>query len=45
MKIVVCDPVSAKGIALLKQRPEFEVLVLDKRLPEAELLPTTTRVP
>jgi D-3-phosphoglycerate dehydrogenase / 2-oxoglutarate reductase len=39
MKIVVCDPVSSRGIALLKQRPEFEVLVLDKRLPEAELLP------
>ena len=39
MKIVVCDPVSSRGIALLKQRPEFEVLVLDKRLPETELLP------
>ncbi len=39
MKIVVCDPVSLKGIALLRQRPEFEVQVLDKRLPEAELLP------
>src|SRR5881397_1910042 len=39
MKILVCDPVSAKGIALLQQRPEFEVVVLPKRLPEAELLP------
>lgn len=39
MKIVVCDPVSPRGIALLKERPEFEVLVLEKRLPEAELLP------
>src|SRR5215470_13715615 len=39
MKILVCDPVSAKGIALLQQRPEFEVVVLPKRLSEAELLP------
>ena len=39
MKILVCDPISAKGIALLQQRPEFEVVVLPKRLPEAELLP------
>ncbi len=39
MKILVCDPVSPKGIALLQQRPEFEVMVLPKRLSEAELLP------
>ncbi|PWU18817.1 MAG: phosphoglycerate dehydrogenase [Verrucomicrobia bacterium] len=39
MKILVCDPVSAKGIALLQQRPEFEVVVLPKRLSEEELLP------
>src|SRR5512145_625511 len=39
MKILVCDPVSAKGIALLQQRPEFQVEVLPKRLSEAELLP------
>ena len=39
MKIIVCDPVSPKGIALLQQRPEFEVVVLPKRLTEAELLP------
>ena len=39
MKILVCDPVSPKGIALLQQRPEFEVVVLPKRLAEAELLP------
>ncbi|MGA2683927.1 MAG: phosphoglycerate dehydrogenase [Verrucomicrobiota bacterium] len=39
MKIVVCDPISPKGIALLQQRPEFEVVVLPKRLPESELLP------
>ena len=39
MKIIVCDPVSPKGIALLQQRPEFQVMVLPKRLAEAELLP------
>src|SRR5256885_296316 len=39
MKILVCDPVSPKGISLLQQRPEFQVVVLPKRLPEAELLP------
>src|SRR5438105_6913436 len=39
MKIVVCDPISPKGIALLQQRPELNVVVLPKRLPEAELLP------
>jgi D-3-phosphoglycerate dehydrogenase len=39
MKVLICDPISTKGIALLQQRPEFEVVVLPKRLPEAELLP------
>src|SRR5207253_9197128 len=37
MKILVCDPISTKGIALLQQRPEFEVVVLPKRLAEEEL--------
>ena len=44
MKILVCDPVSQKGIALLQQRPEFEVVVLPKRLAEAELLPVVKDV-
>ena len=39
MKVMICDPVSPKGIALLQKRPEFNVVVLDKRLSEAELLP------
>src|ERR1044071_511254 len=39
MKILVCDPISPKGISLLQQRTEFEVVVLPKRLDEAELLP------
>lgn len=39
MKILVCDPISPRGIALLQQRPEFETVVLPQRLTEAELLP------
>src|SRR3974390_3720152 len=44
MKMLVCDPVSSKGIALLQQRPECEVVVLPKRLSEAELLPVVNDV-
>src|SRR5882672_4956028 len=39
MKVLVCDPISPKGIALLQQRPEFEVIVLPNRLEESALLP------
>jgi D-3-phosphoglycerate dehydrogenase len=39
MNVLICDPVSPKGISLLQQRPEFKVTVLQKRLSEAELLP------
>lgn len=39
MKIIVCDPVSPKGVALLKEQPEFEVVVLEKRHREDELIP------
>ena len=39
MDILICDPISPKGIALFQQRPEFKVTVLKQRLPEAELLP------
>src|SRR6202020_3610212 len=42
MKIIICDPISPKGIALLQQRPEFQVVVLPKRLTEAELLPVVS---
>ena len=44
MKILVCDPISPKGIELLKQRPEFNVVVLPKPLPEAELIPLVSDV-
>jgi D-3-phosphoglycerate dehydrogenase len=39
MKIIVCDPISPKGIALLQSRPEFNVVVLAKPPTEAELMP------
>src|SRR5271168_354241 len=38
MNILVCDPISPKGIALLQQRPDFKVTVLKQKTPEAELL-------
>src|ERR1051325_1249462 len=44
MKILVCDPIAPKGIALLQQRPEFEVVVLPKPLSEADLLPVVNDV-
>src|SRR5580765_8550422 len=44
MKVLICDPISPKGIALLQQRPEFQVTVLPKRLSEAELLPLVADV-
>src|SRR5438105_2801154 len=44
MHILVCDPVSPKGIDLLKQRSEFKVSVLKERLPEASLIPMVADV-
>ena len=44
MRILVCDPISPKGISLLQQRSEFQVVVLPKRLSEAELLPLVADV-
>jgi len=44
MKVLVCDPISPKGITLLQQRPEFQVTVLPKKLSEAELLPLVSDV-
>src|SRR5947207_2101040 len=39
MNVLICDPISPKGVALLQQRSEFKVTVLERRLSEAELLP------
>jgi D-3-phosphoglycerate dehydrogenase len=44
MNVLVCDPISPKGIALLQQRPEFKVIVLKQKTPEAELLPLVKEV-
>lgn len=44
MNVMVCDPISPKGIALLQQRPEFKVTVLKQKTPEAELLPLVAEV-
>lgn len=44
MHILVCDPVSPKGIERLKQRSEFKVTVLKERLPEAALIPIVADV-
>jgi D-3-phosphoglycerate dehydrogenase len=44
MNVMICDPISPKGIALFQQCPEFKVTVLDKRLSEAELLPLVGEV-
>jgi len=44
MKVMICDPVSPKGIALLKDNPAFDVVVLEKRLGEAELIPLVADV-
>jgi len=39
MNVLICDPISPKGIDFFKQQPKLKVTVLDKRLPEAELIP------
>ena len=39
MNVLICDPISPKGIELLRQRPEFKVTVLEKRLSTTELRP------
>src|SRR5581483_574417 len=39
MNIMICDPISPKGIALFQQCTKFNVTVLKQRLSEAELLP------
>src|SRR5256714_12314020 len=39
MNVLICDPISPKGIEYFKQQPGLKVTVLEKRLSEAELLP------
>lgn len=44
MNVLVCDPISPRGIALLQQRPELKVTVLNRKHSEAELLPLVGEV-
>ena len=44
MNILICDPISKKGIEAFQQVPEFEVTVLEKPLPEPELIPLVGNV-
>src|SRR6266581_4627572 len=39
MNVLICDPISPKGIEYFKQQPGMKVTVLEKRLPEADLIP------
>src|SRR5438034_6196025 len=39
MNVLICEPISPKGIEYFKQQPGMKVTVLEKRLPEAELIP------
>ena len=39
MKVMICDPISNKGIEQFQQQSDLEVEVLSERLSEAELLP------
>src|SRR6185436_13894295 len=44
MNVLICDPISPKGIDYFKQQPGLKVTVLEKRLSEAELLPIVGEV-
>lgn len=44
MNVLICDPISPKGIEFFRQQPGLAVTVLDRRLPEAELLPQVANV-
>src|SRR5437667_3500177 len=39
MNVLICDPISPKGIEYFKQQPGLTVTVLEKGLSEAELIP------
>ena len=44
MNVLICDPISPKGIDYFRQQPGLTVTVLEKRLPEAELIPIVGEV-
>ena len=39
MNVLVCDPISPKGVALLQKQRELTVTVLKQKMAEADLLP------
>ncbi len=39
MKVMICDPISSKGIEQFQRQPDFEVEALSEQLSEAALLP------
>jgi D-3-phosphoglycerate dehydrogenase len=39
MNVLICDPISSKGIDYFRQQPQLKVTVLERRLAEAELIP------
>ncbi len=39
MKVLVCDPISSRGIQKLKEEPHLDVELLPRPLPEKELIP------
>src|SRR6185295_8516931 len=44
MNVLICDPISPKGIEYFRQQPQLKVTVLDQRHSEAELLPKVGEV-
>ena len=44
MKVMICDPISPKGIALFKEQPGLEVVVLEKTHKEPALIPLVSDV-
>ncbi|MBM3876705.1 MAG: phosphoglycerate dehydrogenase [Verrucomicrobia bacterium] len=44
MNVLICDPISPRGIAAFQARTEFKVTILDKRHSEAELLPVVAKM-
>jgi D-3-phosphoglycerate dehydrogenase / 2-oxoglutarate reductase len=44
MNILICDPVSPKGIALLQEQSAFKVSVLNRKHTEEELLPLVAEI-
>src|SRR5213596_3064403 len=39
MNVLICDPISSKGVDYFRQQPQLKVIVLDKRHSEEDLLP------